>query len=256
LALLAGLGCGQEPLEPRDPTPGAFPVLVQSFNVQLDRSSDEATVRAVGEAGADVVALQEVTPDWEAVIRERYSSNYPYLLFRTDPGSSGLAVLSRYPMSDLGFHDGPNGWHPAWHVQVETPVGSIQLLNVHLRSVLTGRDGPLDSALKSDEDHLLSIREFTGECSGTLATLIVGDFNEETDGDAVRYLENIGYRNALPLYRPGQGTWRYRSLGGQLSKALDHILFDGGFDSLNAWVSDAGHSDHLPVFAYLELPSE
>ena len=32
-----------------------------------------------------------------------------------------------------------------------------------------------------------------------------------------------------------------------------HILFDDAFVSLNAWVTQSGHSDHLPVLAHLEV---
>jgi endonuclease/exonuclease/phosphatase family metal-dependent hydrolase len=80
----------------------------------------------------------------------------------------------------------------------------------------------------------------------------VGDFNEDEEGSAVRYLEGRGYRNALPLYHPGQGTWRYPSVAGQLEKMIDHILFDARLQPLNAWIRRIGRSDHMPVFAHLE----
>jgi endonuclease/exonuclease/phosphatase family metal-dependent hydrolase len=41
-------------------------------------------------------------------------------------------------------------------------------------------------------------------------------------------------------------------VGGQFTQTLDHIFFDPQFESLNAWVVNAGGSDHLPVMAHLE----
>jgi hypothetical protein len=36
------------------------------------------------------------------------------------------------------------------------------------------------------------------------------------------------------------------------SPESDHILFDGSFEPIDAWVVRAGSSDHLPVVAHLE----
>lgn len=245
------LACGQ-PMDPRDPTPGSFHLKIKSFNVEQEHSSDHATVEAVGSSDADILSLQEVTPQWEAVLRERYSAQYEHMLFRSEPDAGGLAVLSRYPVVDQGFHPGPNDWHPAWHVGVQTPEGPLQLLNVHLRAPLNGRDSALDAALNTGEDHLASIEGFQDECEDEVPTIILGDFNEDVDGQAIRFLENLGFTNSLPLFHPGQPTWRYRSVGGQFDGTFDHILFDDSFLPLNAWVTVEGNSDHLPVVAHLE----
>lgn len=255
IAVSVGLvsACNDGVLEARDPSPDTVHFTVQSYNVELLHSSDEETVAAVGDEFADIIVLQEVTPEWEEILRSRYSEQYAYMVFRSEPGSGGLAALSHFPLTDQGLREGPNGWHPAWHLDVETPAGPLQLLNVHLRSPLTGRDSALDAALSTGEDHLLSIELFSDSCEDDVPTLILGDFNEEVDGRAIRFLERSGFQNVLPLYHPGQITWRYRALAGQLDKTLDHILFDDSLISLNAWVSGAGNSDHFPVLAHFEV---
>jgi len=245
------LACGEPPLEPREPTPGAPHFRVQTYNVELTDAVDRATVAAVGEAEAEIVALQEVTPAWESVLRERYAERYPHMLFETDGGAGGLAVLSKFPLEDRGLLLGPADWHPAWHVLVFTPMGPVQLLNVHLRPVFSGGGGAAESYLTSGEDHREQVQLYTDDCS-VLPTIVLGDFNEGPAGDAVRYLEGAGFRNALPLYRPGQETWRFRSVGDQLAETIDHVMFDGAFEPLNAWVEVRGDSDHLPVIAHLE----
>jgi hypothetical protein len=163
LLAIAMLGCGERPLEPRDPTPGVPHFKVVTFNILTGIEDDPATIEAIGGARADVVSLQEVTPAWLAVISDRYAHEYPHMLFYPS-GSAGLGVLSRLPLLDAGFHPGPNGWHPAWHVLVETPAGYMQLLNVHLRSGLDGSGGVVDSYLQTPEDHLYEIQLFTEKC--------------------------------------------------------------------------------------------
>ncbi|MBI2898139.1 MAG: endonuclease/exonuclease/phosphatase family protein [Deltaproteobacteria bacterium] len=224
---------------------------VATFNVELRSWDDAATVEAVGATEADVVCMQEVTFDWEAVLRERYAKAYPYMLFEPRKGAGGLGVLSRFPLSDLGLVTEPHGWHPAWRLGAASPAGTIEILIVHLRALIRGESGVVGSILDVGADHRDEIELFMGE--DPPPALVVGDFNEGTGGDAVRYLEDLGFTNALPLFHPGQETWRGRGLAGQLGATVDHVLFDERFEPLHAWVVPRGNSDHLPVVTELEL---
>jgi len=249
------VGCATRPLEPRDPDPGAFHFTIQTYNLNNDEGGDVRTLAAIGTANADVICLQEITATWQSAIEPRYDAAYPHHLFKIDEGggAAGLGVLSRFPLRDGGWHAGPNGWHPAWHYLVDTPHGTFKILNVHLRNA-TGQNGNvIQSLLRTSTDHDYEIRLFTSENMAALPTLVVGDFNEGASGAAVEYLLGTGFQNALPLFHPGQPTWRYgRSVGGQFTQELDHILFDSAFEPLNAWVVTAGDSDHLPVVAHFE----
>ncbi len=256
LGLIATLcfvaGCGPRPLEPRDPTPGVPHFTVKTFNVETGKQNDAATVRAVGQDNADIVCLQETGPKWEAVLEARYADQYPYQLYQPIPGAAGLGVLSRYPILDAGWLAAPNNWHPAWHVLVKTPAGWLQILNVHLRSATDGNGGTVNSYITTSADHRYEIKSFMADLTKDIPTMIMGDFNEAPDGSAVHYLEAQGYKNVLPLYHPGQPTWRHASIAGQFETTLDHILFDKSVEPLNAWVINAGHSDHLPVMAHFQ----
>lgn len=255
LCALLALACGERPLEPREPTPGVPHYEIQSYNVESGDHDDPATVEAIGKNHSDVICLQETTPEFELVLRQRYADEYPYQLYEhnlPNPGAAGLGVLSKFPVSDSGWHAGPNGWHPAWHVIIDSPSGKFQILNLHLRSKHDGNGNVVSSYLKSNDDHLYEIELFTKQCANGLPTIVLGDFNEGLGGVAVKYLEDHGYRNVLPLYRPGQHTWKGSSVANQFTQTLDHILFDQAFEPLNAWVSNVGGSDHLPVVAHLE----
>ncbi|MCA9526136.1 MAG: endonuclease/exonuclease/phosphatase family protein [Myxococcales bacterium] len=255
LAFLALTSACLEPpaLRPRDPTPGVPYITVTTFNVDLHRFDDEPTVLAVGETGADVLALQEVSEGWQAVIQARYMDRYPYMAFAGE-ASGGLAILSRHPFEDRGVIEGVDGWHPAWHIVVLGPTGPLQLLLVHLRPPYNARTG-IDGVLTVDEDHLQEVRAFSEPCADGVPTIVLGDFNESLDGAGLTYLEEQGFRNVLPLFRPGQETWRYQAaLYGQTVDTIDHILYDPStLAPLNAWVRYDGNSDHLPVTAVFEL---
>jgi len=226
--------------------------VVQSYNIKNDLSGDPSTVEAVGAAAnADIVCLQEVTVAWEEALRARYADAYPYMLFHPLEGAMGLGFLSRFPLTDLGVLEEPHGWHPAWHAEAETTMGRVHLLNVHLRSMFTGRSNAVTAYFSTNEDHLEEMQRFSQVRVEGVPTIVLGDFNEDPDGPALTFLESQGFRNALPLFHPGQPTW-HNPPSWQMEQTIDHILFDGAFTPLNSWVANIGNSDHLPVLLHVQ----
>jgi endonuclease/exonuclease/phosphatase (EEP) superfamily protein YafD len=249
-------GCGEAPLEPRDPTPGVPHFHVATFNVEAGKHGDPATVEAIGATHADIVCLEEVTEDWEAVVRARYSAEYPNMLFHPG-GAAGLAVLSKQTLIEQEFLEAPNDWHPAWSVFAETPAGWLNLLVVHLRSLYSGTGGVVSDYFNWGSDHVIEIKSLLSTIPAETTAMppprmVLGDFNEESNGDGVHYLEGLGFTDVLPLFRPGQFTWRHPSLGAQFTEALDHVLYDDAVLPLNAFVVNSGNSDHIPVVAHFE----
>jgi endonuclease/exonuclease/phosphatase family metal-dependent hydrolase len=249
------VACGERPLEPRAPTPGVPHYRFVTYNVHFPEAGDTRTISAIRAAGADVVCLQETDDSWRAALEDELSVEYPHRSFVPLAGAAGLAVLSRYPISETRVVSRADGFRPAWLGTVETPSGPIELLDVHLRAAFDGSGDPLDSLLETGADHRSDVRAYLAEFSSEVPRLILGDFNEDPDGHALSWLEGSGFRNALPLYHPGQPTWFGTSLAKQLALTLDHILFDGSFAPLDSYVLDRGGSDHIPVVAHLEIPS-
>lgn len=246
--------CATARLETRSPTPGGPTLSILTYNVHLDRFTSAATLAAVGETQADVLCLMEVSDGWARVLRARYGRAYPHMLF--SPGaSSGLAVLSRFPLEEGTVIPGEEGRHPALRIVVHARGTPVQLLLVHLRPVFSGRGDPVSSWARVSEDHVAEIRRLMRALDGTVPTLVLGDFNEEPGGGALSWLGRAGFRNALPLFHPGQPTWRMPSPMSQLEATVDHILFDRSFVPLDARVVRGGRSDHLPVVARFEVRS-
>ena len=243
-------GCVSPALSPRAPTQGQPALAVMTYNVHLHRYDDPATVAAILGPDADVVCLREVSGGWARVIDRRLRARYPHVALEAG-GSSGVAILSRYPLSDGARIDG--GRHPAYRVVAHTPLGRVQIVSVHLRPVFSGRGDPVSSWAGLPDDHVVQIRDVLRDSDGELPTVVLGDFNEGPDGAAIAWLERRGFRNALPAFRPGQPTWRHPSPGGQLDATIDHVLFDDRLVALDAWTERRGRSDHLPVIARFEL---
>lgn len=256
VACLALAACGERPLEPREPTPGVPHYRFVTYNVHFPEARDQDTIEALRRTHGDVLCLQETDSAWRDALVPAFADDYPFMLFEPLEGAAGLGVISRFPLADLGILPRAEGWHPAWYVMVDTPAGPVQLLNVHLRSAFDGNGDPVSSFTSTGGDHLEEIRAFTAVLSTETPRVVLGDFNEGVDGAAVDYLESKSFRNALPLYRPGQPTWQGTSVGGALELTVDHVLFDRFFEPLNAYVVTGGKSDHLPVVAHLEASAK
>lgn len=224
-----------------------------TYNVHQERSNDASTVDTIARLDADIVCLQEVNGAWMHVLKTRLATQYPAMLFAPEEEYGGLALLSKYPLEDRGVLHFGTDFHPASLAIADTPGGRVQVMQVHLRALLDGDSDPVSNLIDTSYDHKAELVSFMRSTDPALPTLVAGDFNESPKGDAVRWLEGLGYRNALPLFKPGQFTWQGRSVAALLDMAIDHIMFDRSFEPLSSWVERSGGSDHLPVLASLEL---
>jgi len=251
LGLCLGAGCSAPALAPRAAEPSASHFTLASFNLYFPAADDPETLETVGKTAADVIFVQEVSPRWEEVLRARYAQAYPYMLFAARSGASGLGVLSRFPVESAGLLPAVFN-HPAWLIRLRLPTADLLVLNVHLRATKRRGQGLLPGLLSMSSDHAAEIRAFLSQCPGELS-LVVGDFNEGPGGGAVEWLETQRFVDSLNRYRPGEPTWRALPLAGLYRSTLDHILFRGCVDALDARVLHSGNSDHWPLLAHFEI---
>jgi len=248
------IACSAEYQTPRTPEAGRAHVRVLSYNVNYGIAGDEPTVEAIRSAEADVAFLQETTPEWEQALRPAFDGSYPHMEFRHCCGAGGLAVLSRYPFAEEAYVDPPaGGWFPGWVVTVDSPLGKLQVLQVHLRPQISDGGSVVSGYFGTPPIRESQIKHFAKHLDTSLPTLIVGDFNEEPDGRALSYLSELGYRSALPAFAGSEPTWRWPTSLFTLRQQLDHIVVDPKIDVLDARVFEQGRSDHLPVVAVVQL---
>jgi endonuclease/exonuclease/phosphatase family metal-dependent hydrolase len=87
-----------------------------------------------------------------------------------------------------------------------------------------------------------------------LPTIVAGDFNEDTSGQAISFLTKQGLSRADTK---GPTTWHYEvSTSGKTSDLLkldiDHVLVDSRLSARDGTVLDEGTSDHRPVVVTIE----
>ncbi len=237
-----------------EPTPApAKPVAggsltVASYNVNFGLTGDQDILELLRDLGADVVFLQETHRGWERAIRAELADEFPHMAFRhhrVRPG--GLAVLSRFPFDDGGEISETAGAFPAWRVVVDSDLGRVQFLNVHLYPpVLRHRRGWWRAYFESQKIHREEIEGFAEALDPELPTVVLGDFNEDAAGPAVKWLQARGLSLALSERAP---TWRWETRLGTIHWELDHVLHGPRLRTVSAKVVEAGSSDHFPIVA-------
>ena len=224
-----------------------LPVLftLLTYNVEWNNPSRDVSIRAIADADADVVVLQEVTGTYERELAKALAKQYPHQLVRLHArGAGGIAVLSKLPLRDDQLLDSPDGWFPALRVLVDTPRGAVQLLGVHLRPAVDHR-GWITGFFTTPKLRLAEISAYWPKLARDLPTIVAGDFNEDPNGTAVEFLAERGLERVAAA---GPKTWHYVLHGkDQLAMDIDHVMIDGALAASDAHVLDAGTSDHRPV---------
>lgn len=248
------IACAAPTRTPRDALPGEQVLRVASYNVNYGLAGDPSTLAAVFASRADVICLQETTPRWEAHLRKAAKGRYPHLWFHTGRGAGGMAVLSKHPIGSAEAHPVTDpGWFAAGQVIVDVAGRDVQLMVLHLRPPVSDSGSFVVGFFESDDVHRHEIASHFEHLHPELPTVVLGDFNEDADGDAIEWLEEKGFTNTLPLFDPDADTWRWKTRLMMLEDDLDHILVDRRFEPIRARVDRIGRSDHLPVVADLVL---
>ena len=243
---------------PGDSDPGER-VAVVTWNLELGARAVDEVANPLLEHDADVVALQELTPeaatalDADPGIRARY----PFRLLRPDPGTLGMGLLSAFPIVDSDAFHGP----AAVMATLELAGGRrMAILNAHpFHAEITtgpfglpvGYDaGPRDAAIERVRGRIADLDR------GGLPFVVAGDFNTAPTEPAYGRLAH-GLQDVHVEVGNGAGwTWRpsrFEAFGIGLVR-IDLVLVGAGARPA-AIAVDCGHpGDHCIVDATVVVP--
>ncbi|MFJ8187476.1 endonuclease/exonuclease/phosphatase family protein [Streptomyces sp. NPDC096105] len=231
--LFGGLLLPADAAGPRD-------LVVVQHNVADDNPDPAGTARALADAGADLIALEELVPDALPAYERALGARYPHHVVR---GTVGL--WSRHPLSgaravDIKPADLTEPWSRGLRAVAGTPHGEVAVYVAHLPSVRIGPGG-LASA-RRDESAALLGRAVAAEPLDRV--ILLGDLNGTADDRGLAPLTSrlevprrgfaFSFPAGLPLVRIDQVMARSAAVG--LLRALP-----------------ATGSDHLPVTARITL---
>ena len=142
---------------------------VAHFNVSVATADFQETIDEILAADADVISLQEVTPDWDIELQNALSEKYPYseTIVRLDP--LGLAIYSRFPLISTDtfmYEDIPN---IVGTVRLKDPEQEICFIASYTLPVFYTAD------YERQRNHLMAIADYTNNTNCPVIT--VGDYN-------------------------------------------------------------------------------
>ncbi|GAB3808437.1 endonuclease/exonuclease/phosphatase family protein [Micromonospora zhanjiangensis] len=210
---------------------GPAQVRVVSQNLLADNAEPQATVDAVVDAGADLVALQEVSDGDRDTVAEHLGHRYPYQVTESTVG-----LWSRFPIRDAAGVDTGLGWTRALRAVVGTPNGDLTVYVVHLGSARAGETAVRDR----------TVRALAGQLRRDTAQRVIalGDFNTASTDRMITPLTDL-LRDAQADAGTGPGfTWPSRL---PLIRP-DHVFYRG-LTATSAGVLRTPASDHRAVTA-------
>jgi endonuclease/exonuclease/phosphatase (EEP) superfamily protein YafD len=220
---------------------------VMSYNVLYRNRNMAEMAQIIRQEQPDFLLLQEVTPSIAKALIPRLIDLYPEGKphFAYEP-NVGQAIISRYPLTSLELaHDKGR----TQKVRAETPVGPIEVWNVH-------PNAPLSWARQYEQ--IAAMAEDIAAVNGPL--IVGGDFNttdqSETYRLVSRYLQNAHWEAgwsfgfSFPANSPRfSGVPILTSL-----VRIDHIFYSQHFLARSAHtLAESGGSDHFPVVADLSF---
>jgi vancomycin resistance protein VanJ len=245
---------------PDPPPDGASELIVLTYNLGNGLATPEKLIPVLRSSGADVIGLQEVSPETETALQSEMTDLYPYRAVY-GLGIPGTGLLSRYPILRHELLE-LNPGRPDLRAVVDFAGVPITIIVAHppppqLRwSGIRPRPGTAGQV-----DALVAIIEQT---DGPL--IVLGDFNVTQLHDAYRRLEDAGLRDVYRLAGDGLGfttPTRFAKLaehGSMLGDIplpavlrIDYVWISRDWYPIDAWIGEDAGSDHLPVGARLAI---
>jgi endonuclease/exonuclease/phosphatase family metal-dependent hydrolase len=224
---------------------------VLTYNVNWGGPGADLAADVIRRSGADIVCLQETTPEWERFLRDALRREYPFAEFRYSKlrAGGGLAFLTKKRGREVAYIPSDTGWFDGWIMAFGTALGPMQVLNIHLRPPVSDNGSWVSGYINTRDDRMHELERFYNRREPNLPLLVAGDFNDGENSRAVEWLESNGLINALPQFDRNTPTWQWRVGAVTLRRRMDHILASSPLHCCSARVLKAGASDHFPVEA-------
>ncbi|WP_309235286.1 endonuclease/exonuclease/phosphatase family protein [Streptomyces sp. TRM64462] len=220
-------------------TTGRTGMTVVQHNAADDNPDPAGTARALLAAGADLIALQEVTPAALPAYTDALVGRYRYQAVH---GTVGL--WSAYPLTDVQALDiRPHGIGPDWQrglrVTAETPYGDVAVYVAHLPSVRITATRGFDSVRRDESAALLGAALAAERLD---RVVLLGDLNGTVDD-----------RGLAPLTTrldPASAGLAFSWPASAPLARIDQVMARGA-EVTRVWTLAPTGSDHLPVAARL-----
>ena len=243
--------------------PAPLELRVMTWNLELGSKAAADSVAGITGADADLVALQELTPDVATAIESdpALRKRYPYRILEARDGVAGMGLLSRMPLVVGSYSAGPL----ILRAGLLLPDGrTIEVLDVHPyppRVTFLSRV-PVGLDTRQRDADLAAIRGLVEAMPDPGAALVIGDLNTTPFEPGYRELSEgppeSTLTNAHGAVGTGTGfTWRPSSLEGLKLGLLriDHVLTGTWLRPIAVREDCTLPGDHCRLLVTMEAPA-
>ncbi|MGC5035450.1 MULTISPECIES: endonuclease/exonuclease/phosphatase family protein [unclassified Streptomyces] len=223
-----------------DKTAGGGDLTVVTHNVNAENPDPSGTARDVAASGADVLALEELSPAAVPTYEKALASTYRY---HAVEGTVG--VWSKYPLSGVRAVDLDMGWTRAMRATVTAPTGQVAVYVAHLPSVRVKMEAGF-TARQRDRS-----ADYLGEAIAHEPlpdVVLLGDLNGTMNDRALNAVTSQ-MRSTQGAVGSGFGFSWPASFP---MARIDQIMVRG-LEPQSSWTLPQTGSDHLPVAARVRV---
>ncbi|WP_420847133.1 endonuclease/exonuclease/phosphatase family protein [Nonomuraea basaltis] len=219
----------------------AHDLTVLQHNVSDENPDPEGTARALAQAGADLIALEELMPDALPVYEAALAPGHPH---HAVVGTVGL--WSRYPLADsrpvdIRPLDVGGDWNRGMRSTVRTPSGDMAVYVAHLPSIRIRLPDGFGSGWRDESAAALGAAIAAEELN---RIVLLGDFNST--------LDDRGLAPVTSRMTPAEEGFGFSWPAAFPIARIDHVMTRAA-TPVTTWTLPATGSDHLPVAARIKL---
>ncbi len=208
------------------------------FNLSGSNEDYQSTIHTILSADAEIVSIQEVTPDWAAILEDSLRQVYPFSrsVIRFDP--YGLAIYSKYPfeMTDTFlFEDIPN---LVGCVRPPGVVRPIYFISSHTTPPL------YSTAFERLRGHLKKIANYAKDLSAPVITM--GDYNAPPWWTEIQHMKDFAQLN--DSRRSVESGWMH-----VFQNPVDYIFYSKHFTCVGFENINTASSSHLGIKGVYEI---
>lgn len=216
-------------------------VTIAHFNLANSESDYGLMVASILETNADVISIQELSLDWMDVLNEGLSAQYPYEITIPDLGLNGIAIYSKYEITEQETFYYDNIPNIKGRIDLSA-TESFYFISSHTLPALNTK------SYKQLREHLAVIQ---AECNKIDAPLIAfGDYHSVSWSKELRELkENTLLNDSRRLFTPSFPS----GFVDFLEVPIDHIFYSDDFKCTTFTALNGETSPHLGIMGTYEL---
>ena len=213
------------------------PLRIVTCNLLYEARQPAAMVASLAATNADVIVLQEFTPDWERHCAAALWSRYPYRIMRAEEGPFGICLLSRHPLDSAVIDHDWQGYACARAVVIRDGL-RLAILGVH-------PPPPIGDALHRDWSLAFEAWRTMIAQLDAPHRVVAGDFNATPFCHTMQqFLQSNDLRGSWE-HHGVRSTWFHRGLPFlPIGLPIDHILHSPSLTLVNRAIGPDCGSDH------------